>query len=74
MITKPFAHHTVNPDANERIKSLRAAYSELNALLGTICPKSRELSISLTELETSAMWAIKAIAHNDPHSIAEEYA
>ena len=33
-----------------------------------LSPKSREQSVALTELETTAMWAIKAVVCNDPES------
>jgi hypothetical protein len=33
-----------------------------------VAPASRERSIALTELEGSAMWAIKSVVCNDPES------
>jgi hypothetical protein len=35
------------------------------------CPESRQRSVAITELETAAMWAIKAVVFNDPNSVVE---
>lgn len=65
-----FAHHVPSEAGIETIKRIREAYSnlldELNAL-----PASRQLSVAITNLETSAMWAIKGIVMNDPNSKVE---
>lgn len=46
------------------IQETRDAYKTLfNHLLSL--PASRERSVALTELETSAMWAIKSLVFND---------
>ena len=68
VIDKPFAYHKPSDDWMVRITAVREAYSALKAALETHCPPSRHLSVSLTELETSAMWAIKAVVFNDPAS------
>lgn len=68
MIDKPFAYHKPSEDGFARITSIREAYSTLKAVLESQCPPSRHLSVALTELETSAMWAIKAVVFNDPRS------
>ena len=44
------------------IEDLRAAYKELAALILLQCPKSRECSLALTNLEQSLMWAVGSIA------------
>jgi hypothetical protein len=68
MIDKPFAYHKPSPDGLERITMLRNTFSELKCVIETACPASRERSVALTELETAAMWAIKAVVFNDPDS------
>lgn len=70
-IDKPFAYHKPSPDGLNKINAIREAYSELKALIEKSCPQSRHLSVAITELETSAMWAIKAVVFNDPNSITE---
>jgi len=42
------------------IKALREVYSELYSVLLEL-PESRERSVAITNLETSAMWANKSI-------------
>jgi hypothetical protein len=71
MIDKPFAYHKPSDDGFVRITAIREAYSVIKNLLETTCPPSRQLSVAITELETSAMWAIKAVVFNDPNSIVE---
>ena len=70
MIEKTFAHHTPTPEAVEQIRLVRAAYSDLLKVLNTL-PSSREKSVAVTNLETSAMWAIKGLVCNDPASKVE---
>ena len=67
-IDKPFAYHKPSPVGLEKINSLRAGFSVIKALIEINCPESRQRAIALTELETSAMWAIKAVVFNDPDS------
>lgn len=71
MIDKPFAYHKPSPEGLVRIDNIRAGYSALMKILEDNCTNSRHKSVALTELETSAMWAIKAVVFNDPDSIAE---
>ena len=68
MIDKPFAYHKPSPDGFSRITALRGGFSALKAMIENECPESRQRSVALTELETSAMWAIKAVVFNDPDS------
>lgn len=49
------------------IEATREAYKVLHAHLLTL-PACRERSVAITELETSAMWAIKGIVFNDPQT------
>jgi hypothetical protein len=66
---KTFAYHKPSAMGLEEITKLREAYSELKALIESLSPASRERAVALTELETSAMWAIKSVVFNDPDSV-----
>ncbi len=70
-IDKPFAYHKPSPDGLERINALREGFSTLKTQIESTCPASRERSVAITELETAAMWAIKAVVFNDPASETE---
>ena len=70
-IDKPFAYHKPSEDGFERITKLRVAFSDVKARIEQVCPESRQRSIALTELETAAMWAIKAVVFNDSNSEVE---
>lgn len=67
-IDKPFAYHKPSPEGLEKITVLRHSFSALKQRIEETCPPSRERSVAITELETSAMWAIKAVVFNDPNS------
>jgi len=68
MIDKPFAYHKPSDDGLKRITILREAFSSVKAEIERQCPESRQRSVAITELETAAMWAIKAVVFNDPQS------
>jgi hypothetical protein len=68
MIDKPFAYHKPSEDGLNRITRLRDAFSSLQRVIDEVCPASRHRSVATTELETAAMWAIKAVVFNDPAS------
>jgi hypothetical protein len=68
IIEKTFAYHKPSPNGLKKVSSLREMYSVLVQDLKEMCPPSRELSTAITNLETSAMWAIKAVVFNDPDS------
>ena len=68
---KTYAHHKPSEEGLARIRDLRSAFSEIHDLIERVVPSSRERSVALTELETAAMWAIKAVVLNDPNSIVE---
>ena len=70
-IDKPFAYHKPSADGLARITALREAYSYLQQIIEINCVASRQKAIAITELETSAMWAIKAVVFNDPNSEVE---
>ncbi len=66
---KTFAHHAPSPEAASRIRAVREAFSQVLTVIEASAPLSRERSIAVTNLETAAMWAIKAIVVNDPESV-----
>lgn len=69
---KTYAHHTPTSEALDRIRKLRQSFSDLHRLIEVATPASRERSVALTNLETAAMWAIKAVVCNDPGSVVEQ--
>lgn len=71
MIDKPYAYHKPSKEGLDKINRLRAHFSEGERLIREICPPSRQQSIAITENETTAMWAIKAVVFNDPASEVE---
>jgi len=72
MIDKPYAYHKPSPVGLDKINKLRAHFSEGERLMREICPESRQLSVALTNNETTAMWAIKSVVFNDPKSEVEK--
>ncbi len=71
-LNRTFLYHKPSDAGLEMIKNIRKGFTYLHDLLMNHVPPSRERSVALTELETSAMWAIKGIVLNDPASVAEE--
>ena len=71
MIDKPFAYHKPSADGLHKITSLRVTFSNAKKMIEILCPPSRERSVAITELETAAMWAIKAVVFNDEDSVVE---
>lgn len=69
---KTYAYHAPSEEGIEKIQAIRASYSELHRLVEELAPTSRERSVAITELETSAMWAIKAVVINDPESLVAD--
>lgn len=68
---KTYAYHKPSDDGLTKIKTLREAFSSLHNLIKEVAPESREKSVSLTNLETTAMWAIKSVVCNDSESVME---
>lgn len=71
MVDKTYQYHKPGASGLEKIAALRKGFSDLHDLCEEMAPKSRELSVALTNLEQSAMWAIKAVVCNDPESVVE---
>lgn len=69
---KTYQYHKPSTQGLDKISQLRKAFSDLHDLVESLAPASRERSIALTELEGSAMWAIKAVVCNDPESVIQD--
>lgn len=67
-IDKPYAYHKPSPEGLEKINKLREHFSEGDRLIREICGNTRQASVAITNNETTAMWAIKAVVFNDPNS------
>lgn len=67
-VLKTFAYQKPSEEGLAKITRLREMFSEMSNTINDLCPPSRERSVALTELETTAMWAIKAVVTNDPKS------
>lgn len=67
-IRKTYAYHKPSPEGVDKITHLRQAFSRVHDIVLELAPESRERSVALTNLETTAMWAIKAVVCNDPES------
>lgn len=67
----PFGYFKPHEDALPLIQDVRNAYKALYDHVMTL-PPCRERSVAITELETSAMWAIKGLVLNDVRSTQPE--
>ena len=65
---KPFAYHKPSDEGLAKLNALRESFSAFKSAIEAHCPESRQRSVAITELETAAMWAIKAVVFNDPKS------
>lgn len=63
-IENSFKFHNMTDAQKERAEKLRTAAREFALMIDELCPESREKSVALTDLETSQMYAVKAIAVN----------
>ena len=63
----PFGYFKPAEEMLPLIQETRDAYSLVHKFLLTL-PPSRQRAIAITELETSAMWAIKGLVLNDAGS------
>jgi len=52
------------PEMIEKMNKIRGEFKSLHDKINEEIPDSREKSVTLTNLEQSAMWALKAITHN----------
>lgn len=63
----PFGYFKPSEEMLPVIQNVRDAYTTLHKFILTL-PVSRQRAIAITELETSAMWAIKGLVLNDSGS------
>lgn len=63
-IENNFTYHAPKEGQPERYQQLREKAKELAYLIDQLCPKSRERSVAMTQLETAVFWANAAIARN----------
>lgn len=68
---KTYQYHKPSEEGVTKIQALRELFANLHSQIEQLCPSSRERSVALTHLETTAMWAIKAVVCNDPKSVVE---
>jgi hypothetical protein len=64
-VIRDFVHHPPGGDQVERYIQIRERGRQLAMCLCSYCPPSRELSLALTNIEQSVMWANAAIARNE---------
>lgn len=64
-LERTFIYHSPKMDQPQRYSELRAAAGDLARMMAQSCPESRELSLALTHLEQSIMFANAAIARNE---------
>jgi len=64
-IKKSFSSMACNEKKTINIDHIRSVFTIIAHEINETCPDSREKSVALTNLETSAMWAIKSISHNE---------
>jgi hypothetical protein len=64
-VQRAFTYHPPRTDQVERYERIRACAQHLAGTFITNCPQSRELSVALTKLQESVMWANAAIACNE---------
>lgn len=62
---KSMTNLNVSEEAGKKMDAVRAAYHGVIEAIFETMPNSRERAKTLTELETSLMWAIKAIVLED---------
>ncbi len=60
-----FSYHQPKGAQVVRYQVIRARTLALAKLFNTSCPPGRELSLAMTKLEESVMWANAAIARNE---------
>lgn len=63
-LQESMTNHTPTESQIAKIEAVREAYKQVGAILIANVPASRERAVAITELETSLMWATKAIILN----------
>lgn len=65
MLEVRFNYHSPKDDQPKRYQELRDKGKELASLMLDNCPRSRELSLAITNLEQALFWANASIARNE---------
>lgn len=68
-----FTYHAPKEGQPEIYKYIRDQAYEMAIMLQELCPQSRELSLAITKLEESVMWANSAIARRSENKTIVEY-
>ena len=63
-MSETFKQHHMDADQLDRSDVVRTVAEDLEYAIKMNCPKSRERSLAMTNLEQAVMWANKAIAIN----------
>lgn len=66
-IKPEFRPHNLNDEGVTAVEKIRAAYSALLETIEANAAPSRERSVAITELQTSSMWAVRAVAVDERH-------
>lgn len=61
-IENNFNYHAPQPGQAERYQALRAKGRELADMIDELCPRGREQSLAITNVEQAVMWANASIA------------
>lgn len=64
-IENNFKYHAPKEGQPAKYEAIREKAKELAYLIDQSCPKSREKSLAITNLEQSVMWANASIARNE---------
>ena len=64
-IENRFTYHKPDDEQIERYTRIREHAKHLAYILDKYCPDSRELSLAMTKLDETVMWANAAIARNE---------
>ena len=75
-IENKHTYHAPNDSQKARYPKIRDKAKELEIVIRTLCPPSRERSIALTQIETGVFWANASIARNekdDPDFSGEDH-
>ena len=68
-----FTYHKPMDGQPEIYKLIRDQVHDVAMMLQAICPQSRELSLAITKLEESVMWANAAVARRSENKTIVEY-
>ncbi len=71
-LDRRFTYHKPIGDQPARYETIRSSAKKLAALIGTLCPPSRELAIAITRIEEAVFWANAAIARTEEEEAAPE--